>query len=257
MQWSKFVLSKEVAQAAVLEYVPVQFNLGTPEQALNYLSEKQRGSDFRMADAILVSTGVEQIEKESEEVRVEQAALAKLQEVQEAAYKEAYELGRDEGKKEAFDRMSSEIAQRLEDFDKLLSTISNLKSELVTFNEAHLVNLVFQMAAKIAKKEVTTSAESVVNVLRDAVTLSQDEENVVVRVAAEQLEFLEQMKAQAGREYEFMKKLKLEASPEVNVGGCIVQTNYGEVDARIEQRVEQLAAALLENLPKVKDKIAS
>lgn len=257
MQWSKYVLPKEIAAAKVLEYTPTQFSLGTPQQALNYLTEKSRGSDFRMNDTIRVQTGVEQIEKESEQEKIERAALAKLQEIQEGAYQEAYQLGMEEGKKEAFEKMSSRIAEKLEEFDNLLSSIGTLKRDLVSFNESHIMSMVFFLAARIAKKEVSDSNDGLLSVLRDAVSLSQDEENVMVRVSPEQLEFFEELQSQTGREFEFLKKLKFEASAEVSVGGCIVQTNYGEVDARLEQRIETLWTALQENMPKVKDKIAS
>ncbi|RYZ63978.1 MAG: flagellar assembly protein, partial [Proteobacteria bacterium] len=64
--------------------------------------------------------------------------------------------------------------------------------------------------------------------------------------------FIEELKKQTGRNFEFLKKVKIEASPEVTNGGCIVQTNYGEVDARVEQRIDSLWAAFQENMPKVK-----
>lgn len=256
MQWSKFVLPKDAAAVKVLDYKPTHFNLGTPNQALDYLKEKSRGSDFRMNDTIRVQTGIDQLEKESEAERVEKATLEKLKEVQEDAYQQAYELGREEGHKDAFDKMSSDINRRLQDLDQLLSTVGNLKTEMVAFNEAHILKSVLQMASKLARKEVQTSPETLLSVLRDSVALSQDEENVTVLIAQEQLEFIENLQNQTGREFEFLKKIKIQASPDVSIGGCIVQTNYGEVDARLEQRIDTLWQAVSENLPKVKDKIA-
>ncbi|MNU00700.1 flagellar assembly protein H [compost metagenome] len=67
---------------------------------------------------------------------------------------------------------------------------------------------------------------------------------------------MEELKKETGREYEFIKKTRFEPSADITDGGCIVETNYGEVDARIEQRLEQLWSVLEENIPKVKDKIA-
>lgn len=256
MQWSKFVLPKDVATVKVLDYKPTQFNLGTPNQALDYLKEKSRGSDFRMNDTIRVQTGIDQLEKESEAERVEKATLEKLKEVQEDAYQQAYELGKEEGHKDAFDKMSSDINRRLQDLDHLLSTVGNLKTEMVAFNESHILRSILQMASKLARKEVETSPETLLSVLKESVALSQDEENVTVLIAQEQLEFIEGLQNQSGREFEFLKKIKIQASPDVTIGGCIVQTNYGEVDARLEQRIDTLWQAVSENLPKVKDKIA-
>lgn len=252
---SKSVLSKEVAEKTVLEFVPVRFDLGTPEQAFNYLAEKTKGSDFRMNDAIRIQTGVDQFEEKSDEEKVEVAALEKLKEIQESAYQEAYSLGLEEGRKKAFEKVASQITERLNHLDELLNTIKNLKKEMVTFNESHLVQLAFHMASRLAKKELNGNQESLVQILRDAVGLSQDEENITVRVSQSQFEFLEELKQETGRELDFIKRIRFEPSGEISDGGCIVETNYGEVDARVEQRIEQLWTALAENMPKVKDRI--
>ncbi|UOF00862.1 FliH/SctL family protein [Bdellovibrio reynosensis] len=254
---SRAVLPKEVAEKTVLEFVPVKFDLGTPEQALNYLAEKSKGSDFRMNNAVRVQTGIDEVEKVSEEEKIEEAALEKLKEIQEGAYEEAYRLGLEEGRKQAFDQVSADINEKMTALDTLLNGLKDLKSELATFNEAHLIKLSYQMASRLAKMELQNNTDAMVQILRDAVSLASDEENVTVQVSPNQFEFLEELKKETSREFEFIKKLRFEPSETVVDGGCIVETNYGEVDARIEQRVEQLWSILSDNLPKVKDKVAS
>jgi Flagellar biosynthesis/type III secretory pathway protein len=253
---AKSVLPRELAEKTVLEFVPAKFELGTPKQAMEYLTEKKRGSDFRMNDAIRIQTGLDEVEQVSEEEQVEAAALEKLKEIQEGAYSEAYALGLEEGRKEAFQAVSGEIAQRMESLDQVLLTMKSLKKDLSAFNESHLIQLVFQMASRLAKMELSNNNDSMVDILRDAVGLAQDEEKITVRVSPAQFEFMEELKKETGRELEFVKKIAFEPSADVTDGGCIVETNYGEVDARTEQRVEQLWTALSENMPKVKNKVA-
>ncbi|WP_413289006.1 FliH/SctL family protein [Bdellovibrio sp. HCB337] len=256
MPWSRAVLPKIAAKEVVLEYVPKKFELGTPKQALDYLEAKKHGSDFRLNETIRIQTGVDELEKITEEEKTEARALELLKEVQESAYKEAYELGISEGRHEAFTKFSREIEEQLQALEGLLKSLEDAKKEVLNFNEAHLVKLVFQIANKIARVEVEKNDQSLLEVLRGAVTLAQDEENITVRVATEQHEFVEELKKQSGRQFEFLKKIKFEPSDEITKGGCIVETNYGEVDARVEQRVESLWSTLAENIPKVKPKIA-
>lgn len=266
MQWSNSgsnnqpfsdaVLPKEAAEKTVLEFVPMRFDLGTPQQALNYLTEKTKGVDFRMNDAVRIHTGIDQVEKGSEEQRVEEAALEKLKSIQEAAFQEAYNLGLEEGRKKAFDKFAGLITARVESLDSLMLNLKDLKKEMALFNETHLIQLVFSMASRLAKTNLEGNQDAMVQILRDAVSLSQDEENITVHVSASQFEFLEELKKETGRDFEFVKRIRFEPNEEISEGGCIVETNYGEVDARIEQRVSQLWTAISENLPKVKDRIA-
>lgn len=253
---AKSVLSKELADESVLDFVPMRFDLGTPEQAMQYVHGKQRGSDFRMNDAVRVQTGVDQVEKVNEEEKVEAAALEKLKDVQEQAYQQAYELGLEEGRKEAFAKNFAEITERMNTLDQLLLGIKGLKLSMESFNETHLVTLAFQMAARLAKMQLEGNNEAMVQILRDAVGLAHDEEEITVHVSQRQFEFLEELKKETNREFEFTKKIRFEPHVDVVDGGCIVETNYGEVDARVEQRVQQLWTTLSENMPMVKNRIA-
>jgi flagellar assembly protein FliH len=256
MPWSKAVLPKSITHERVLEFVPKKFELGTPDQAMEYLALKKRGADFNLSDALRVQTGIDEIEKAQQEEKIELRALELLKDVQEPAYKEAYELGLSEGRQEAFSKFSAEITEKLETLETLLKSLETAKIEILNFNEAHIMTLVFQVASKLARVEVERNDQALIEVLRGAVSLAQDEENITVRVAPAQHEFVEELKKHNGRQFEFLKKIKFESSEDVTSGGCIVETNYGEVDARVEQRVASLWAAMAENMPKVKPKVA-
>jgi hypothetical protein len=70
MHLFKSVLKKNQAERAVLDYVPQKFELGTPQQALEYLEYKRsQGADFKMSDATRIQTGVAGIEQVTVEQR--------------------------------------------------------------------------------------------------------------------------------------------------------------------------------------------
>lgn len=255
---SKAILKADVVPKKVLEYVPPKFDLGTSEQAQSYLEGRRaQRNDFRMSDVIRVQTGVQKVEASNVEEDVEKKVLERLKEVQETAYQEAYQLGLDEGKHEAYQRTSEEIKMRLESFENLLNAISNLKKDLISNNETHLVQLAFHMAKRLAYRTVELDPTMITDVIRDAVEKAQAEEEVVVQVSPQQIEFLETLKAETGRELEFMNNLKLEPVEGLAPGGCVIHTNYGEIDARMEGRVEKLWEGVKESLHRVKDKVSS
>lgn len=254
MPWSRAVLPKHVAEQKVLEYVPQKIDLGTPEQAMEYVRRKP-GSDFRMNEQVQIQTGVDKIEKTTDEERIESRALEMLEDIQKNAYQEAYQLGLDEGRQKAFEDVSAEIKEKMEEFNSLLSTIAELKNEIVAQNESHMVRLLFHMASRLAVTHLEAKDEMIVDVLRQAVSLSQAEENVRVQLHPSQIEFVEELRKQSGREFEFLKKIRFEPNSDIRRGGCIVETNYGEIDARVEERVAQLWEGLSEVLPRVKPRL--
>ena len=255
---SKFVLKADIARTSVLDYKPPKFELGTPEPAKKYIELKQTktSSGFRMNDAIRIQTGVAQIEAESLEETVDVRVLEKLKEVQENAYQEAYQLGLEEGRKQAFEQATLEIEASLQKMESIVTSLTKIKPELLRYNETHLVELAFHMAKRLAAAEIKADPEIIKEIVRQSVEVAQNEQNITVLVNPTQIDFLETLKKEQGRDFEFLKSIKLEPSDQVSVGGCIVQTNYGEIDARFEQRVEKLWASLADNLYRVKDRIS-
>lgn len=269
MQWSKAnvkaekstVLKKDAdrglnSDVSVLTYVPKQFDFGTPEAALNYLREKsQKGSDFVLSDVLRETTGVDEIEKLSEEQKIEHKVLERLAGIQEEAYEKAYQLGLDDGAAKALKEKMGDINHHLDELETMMGHLSTIKEEMVKQTESHIIQLVYQIATRIAFDHIEEKPEMVMSVIKNAIEMSQAEEEVTVLVSEAQVDFLEKMKTQAGREFEFLKKVKLQVSDQVGTGGCIVETNYGVVDARIEERVNKLWTELKQALPRVKSPI--
>lgn len=251
------VLDKNDADKVAVSYTPRKFPVVISPVAKEFVSHQAESgkSRFRIDPLNAAQTGVAELERMSIEQQVEQLALEKMKSVQEEAYREAYQLGLDEGRDRAFAEHKADLEEKLASFDRVLTALSTLKNDLVTANEAHLMKLLMHMASRIAMDEVRSRPELILSVLRQAVESARSEEEVVARVSKQDLEFIEKAKERLGREMEFTKRVKLEESEGVSPGGCIVETNYGSVDASIEKRVARLWEIMAEKMPKVSDTV--
>lgn len=260
MRWSSLIKSKQDNQEqnkTVLEYQPREFVLGTPEVALDYLERKKNGADFILSDVLRTTTGVEEIEKQSEESRIEQKVLERIALIQKQAFDEGYRLGKDEGYTAAFEKRNNEINRGLLDLNDVLQSIQNLKPDLISNNEAHIVHLIYQIAEKLAYDHIEQKPEVVLEVIRSAIHTAQVEEEVTVLVAPEQVRFLETYKNSDNEKYEFLENIRLQGSDQIQPGGCVIETNYGAIDARIQERFKKVWTELLAVIPKVKDTVES
>ncbi len=259
MRWSN-ILKKDKSSdvqsdISILEYVPKAFDFGTPESATDYLREKLQGSDFVMSDVLRKTTGIEEIEKQSEEQKIELKVLDKLSTLQEEAYRQAFDLGFEEGHKKAYSEKIAELENQIQSFINLSQNLNHIKQEMIHQNEAHIMKLIYEIACRIAFDHIQENQESVIQVIKKAIEIAQTEEDVTVLVSVQQIELLEKIKDSGIRDSEFLKSVKLEASPLVSVGSCIVETNYGIIDARVEQRVIKLWSELKQSVPKLKSPI--
>lgn len=251
---SKVILTREEAEKVVVAYQPRKFPNVIPTTAKEFVQfhSKKEQSDFKIDKLVAQQTGVAELERLSIEEKVELEALARLKDLQEEAYRQAYQLGLDEGREKAFVEYQNVIKEKLEHMESVLKTIENLKTDLVSFNETHILRLVFYMARRLMLDQIEERPEMILTVIQQAIAGSQSEEEFTVRVSHSDLAFIEGMKAKLGKEFEMVKHAKIEASDEIRDGGCVVETNYGDVDATVEQRLEKIWAVVSEKLPKVK-----
>lgn len=245
------------ADSKVMAYDPPRFDLGIPGVAMDTAERAKHGSRFKLSELTRQQTGLHQLEVENFAEQVENEALNRLKEIQEGAYREAFELGLAEGRKEAFQQASGLIQEKLGNLDELMASVSAIKSQMVEYNESHLVQLTYHIAQRLAGHEISISPEATLQILRQSVEVAQSEEELTVLVAPAQLQFLEELKLQSGRELEFLKKLKLEPDDNVGHGGCVIRNNYGEIDSRFNERVDKLWDSLKDSLVRVKPELKS
>ncbi|HEX4922862.1 MAG TPA: FliH/SctL family protein [Bdellovibrionales bacterium] len=247
------VFKKEEAENLVLEFTPKALDAQIPAVARDFLSENQkRPKSFRLNELVAQQTGISEIERLSLQEKIEARALEKVREIQENAYREAYNLGLEEGRKRAFDEEKDHLLERLGQFDRILTSISHIKTELAIQNEAHIVRLAFELAKKLFFEQLQERPDRILPVLRQAIDLAQSEESVLVRLSEQDHKYIEEFRTKLSKEFDFIKRMKFESSPDIHDGGAVLETNYGVVDATIEERVDKLWSILKEKAPKVK-----
>ena len=114
------------------------------------------------------------------------------------------------------------------------------------------MKMIFQIAEKIAIREITLSQEPVVALLNSLVTEVQGADAIIVKLSPEDLAFIEGLRLQKVKDVERLENVKLVSSEDIETGGAIIQTNFGEIDATIPERVEKAWAVLTSKLPILK-----
>lgn len=239
----------------VVDYHPKEFPIMVTSSAQEFVSTQiEQANDFKISDLVADQTGINKVKRESIENQIEERALSRVREIEEKAYREAYELGLIEGTEKAFQMRKQELIERVNDINSLLSMFQEVKNRLLVENEQALVKLCVSIASKIAMKEIKGQEDAIVELLKSTVEELQAEDSIRVTVSDEDLFFLESLREKTGTQFELLSRLKLESSDEIASGGCIVETNNGSIDARVENRVEKAWEAIVSKLPKYRDK---
>lgn len=256
---AKSVLTKEEAEKIAIPYAPRKFQVQVSQVAYDYMTyaSESENPEFHISSIVADQSGITELERLSLQEKVERGALEKVKEIQEDAYNQAYQLGLDEGREHAFQEHHAKLEGQIASLEFLLNSLSSLKQELVNSNEPNIVKLVYYLASRVAMKEIKEDPALIVPLIQNYLQEIQEDEQVKVKISVNDFQFVESIKERLSKDFEKIKHVKFEATEQISPGGCIIETNYGIVDATVEQRIEKLWSAVSEKIPEVQETIVA
>lgn len=159
--------------------------------------------------------------------------------------REAYEKGFAAGEKAGFELGVKKAEVLFSGLSGILDELSDFKTSLYGPCEQEMVALSLAIARKVIQREVEKK-DSVLDCVRVAIKSVVAAGEIVIKVNPRDLEVLNDNKGEFSRfSGAGVKGLKIEADPEIDKGGCVIETNYGEVDASIGSVLADIEERLL------------
>jgi flagellar assembly protein FliH len=157
---------------------------------------------------------------------------------------EAYDLGMTEGVRRGAAQQKQELAQLVNSLSGVISELTKAKREFLGRIESEVLNLAFAIAEKVISHEITTDKDVVCKVLGGALKKVVDKEGMKIRVSPDDYRYLMEKKAHIFPGLEGIKDVMLESDATIGPGGVVIESVFGEVDARLDQQMNELKAAL-------------
>lgn len=169
---------------------------------------------------------IEQAEKDKE--MIEQAAREKgMQFVQNTVQSE----------------VESQVREMRANLTETIEKISSMAEELSAGAEVQLVELAIEIAKKIVIREVTIDREIALALAKVSLKRLNSRTAAQVRLSPDDFAFV-----QTNREkLEFHGSLEIVEDRSITPGGCLIHTDTGDIDARIESQFDEIAHGLLGN----------
>ncbi|WP_165866026.1 FliH/SctL family protein [Lucifera butyrica] len=183
--------------------------------------------------------------------------LAQADEQAEKMKREAYDTGHaagyqegvSQGRQEAGREMQQAVADANAKAERIIRTAEQEAQETVLAAERTIVEIALAVAGKVLIQEIKENPMSVLPVVKAALEKVKDQENIEIRVNPDEFEQVVQSRKDLemllGRE----KALKIMPDQTIVAGGCVIDTAYGTVDAKLDSQFEMVKKALQEVLP--------
>jgi len=191
--------------------------------------------DIRIADESSPLQQIEVVPREDLKL-TEQAAYEKGKKDAEATLQGQLEVMKTE--------YAAEQQQKLADFFKnIQDDLGGQVPRMLQSLEKHVINLAADIAMKIVAG-TPVDKSMVETVVKDALAKAEKDTDVVVLLNEADLELLSQADSELLQRTHGSSEVVFKASPEVSRGGCLLETRYGTVDARIETKADVLKKAV-------------
>jgi len=212
-------------------------------------AEEERLRAAEEAQALAARAG-EEAEQALAEARAQAEALAaEARRAIEGERKEAIEQGRESGREEGYAEGRAEVDRLIERTRSVLERAQDKRGEILSDTEREIIDLVLLMSRKVVKAISESQREVVVSNVIQALRKVKDRGNVIIRVNLADLKLTTEHTKNFIAMLEGAKSVQVAEDSSVDPGGCIIETDFGEIDARISSQLAELEAKILQISP--------
>jgi len=162
------------------------------------------------------------------------------------AFAEAERQGLEHGKQRAYQEFCGQVAEHMRLLRVTLAQMAGAKEHVLRSMQGEIARMAMHIAKRVTSTEVVVTSDIVQNQITMALEKVKDREHISVHVHPEDLEQARAHKDAFARVLEAPKSFEIVSNTKVDRGGCIIETNQGNVDARIETQLAALEIAFQE-----------
>ncbi|WP_434238927.1 flagellar assembly protein FliH [Borreliella burgdorferi] len=148
--------------------------------------------------------------------------------------------GREEGYSKGYE-------SGFEDFDKVMRKLHAIIASLIAerkgileSSSGQIVSLVMQIAIKVIKRITDSQKDIVLENVNEVLKRVKDKTQITIRVNLDDLDIVRHKKSDFISRFDIIEKLEIIEDPNIGKGGCIIETNFGEIDARISSQLDKI-----------------
>ncbi|HKJ85141.1 MAG TPA: flagellar assembly protein FliH [Spirochaetia bacterium] len=165
------------------------------------------------------------------------------------AEEEARRSGFEDGREKGFLEGRSEHERLVQRLHVIINKAIDRRNEIIEESESQIVNLVIQIAKKVVKVISENQRNVVVNNVVQALRKLKEKTDVVIRVNIEDLEMVTNHIQDIIDRVEREHHITVAEDSTVDPGGAIIETDFGEIDARIASQLQEIEDRILDLVP--------
>jgi flagellar assembly protein FliH len=162
------------------------------------------------------------------------------QKITEEAWQKGYAEGIDAAAEQSRDILAQAEEMRLE--------AQREHEELIAGMEEEMLSLVMDVTRKVVAGELATDKDLIIRLIREALPKCSNKDGAVLRVSPGDAEKLAENREELLSGIEGADSLEIKKDSTLHAGDCIIETQFGSVDAGVNTRLDKIDEAFKEEL---------
>ena len=212
-----------------------ELNIQDSSMRRGFTYDSENARNFDQANVTKAKEGVKELLKDA----LDKAKRQSL-EIRAHAKKEGHDEGYNDGFKKGEEAAKEEFSPFLETIQGLIADLTVFRKNMYDKGEREMIEMVVGLAKKVIHFEFSTRDDAVQEMIRLAVQSVLDRESMVIKINPADKGYAESFRPELHHLFSEIKNITFEAHSGVERGGCVVETNFGVVDARMDKLGEQM-----------------
>jgi len=201
------------------------------------------------AHVILETAKIESLQIIEEANKTKESVQGESQSILEESEKKGYTKGYDEGFSKGFEDTNKDFNKLLDKLKKILAETMNRRNEIIDSSEGQLIDVAILIAKRVVKMLTERDKGIVIRNIQEALRRVKGRTKITIRVNIDDLEISARHKDEFYQMLDKIEGVTVLEDPNVDVGGCLIETDFGDIDARINTQLNEIETAIKEVQP--------
>ncbi|WP_438446943.1 FliH/SctL family protein [Gorillibacterium sp. sgz5001074] len=164
--------------------------------------------------------------------------------VETQARQDGFEAGFQEGVQHAQEQVAQDYAGMIAEAKTVLEQAYEMKNQIIKESEPFLVDLSIAIAEKIIQHELSSNPDWIIGITRSVLSRKREKGVISLCVAPEQFAYIRDARDELLLAVDSQAELQILPDSTVGSNGCVVRTDFGSVDARVDTQLKEIKLAL-------------
>ncbi|MDO3410702.1 FliH/SctL family protein [Saccharibacillus sp. CPCC 101409] len=163
----------------------------------------------------------------------------------EAVKSQGFREGYEEGRIQAEAELAVKIEQTAEEAGTLIQEATRSKEDIIQEAEPFLVDLSLAIAEKIVDRKLAEDEALALELIRKTLARKREQGTIALCIAPSQYALVNSAREELAMSIDSQAELQILPDATVKDRGCVIRSNFGSVDARIDTQLAEIKRELL------------